>query len=136
MLLKVGQTASLSKTFQDSDIQMFADLSLDTNPIHLDDVYAHKTRFGRRIVHGMLIGGLISAVLGTQLPGPGAIYIQQTLKFRAPVFLGDTVTATAEMVSIRPDKPIVTLDTICRNQSGLVVVEGEATLLVPTGEEH
>lgn len=134
--LEVGQTASLSKTFQDSDVRAFANLSLDINPIHLDDAYARETQFGRRIVHGMLTGGLVSAVLGTKLPGPGAIYLQQTLKFLAPVFIGDTVTATVQIVSVRAHKPVVTLDTVCRNQDGLVVLEGEAVLLVPVSNKR
>ena len=115
---------------------MFSNLprfSGDHNPVHLDEAYAAKTRFGHPIAHGMLVAGLISAVLGTELPGPGSIYLSQTLHFRAPVYIGDQVTATVEVVAIRPDKPIVTMKTVCTNQSGQIVLEGEAVLLLPQG---
>ena len=102
----------------------------DKNPVHLDDAYARTTRFGGRIAHGMLTAGLISAVLGTKLPGPGAIYLNQTLKFTAPVRIGDTITATAEVTAYREDKRIVTLKTDCTNQRGELVLTGEAVLLM------
>src|SRR5579875_644958 len=95
--LQIGQTASLAKTITEADIVLFAAVSLDTNPVHLDEETASQTRFGGRIAHGMLSAGLISAVLGTRLAGPGTIYMGQTLRFRAPVKIGDTVTATAEI---------------------------------------
>ena len=129
--LKVGDTAELAKTLTDAQVRDFAEMTGDLNPIHLDDDYAATTQFGRRIVHGVLVSGLISAVLGTKLPGPGAIYLSQTLQFRKPVFLGDTVTALVEVLKIREDKPIVTVRTICRNQDGIVIIEGEAVLIVP-----
>jgi len=129
--VKVGDKASLTKTYSASDVTTFAAISGDTNPVHLDEAYAQKTRFGHRIVHGMLTASLISAVLGTQLPGPGSIYLSQTLQFRAPVYLDDTVTAWIEVVSVREDKGIVTLKTMCPNQVDKVVLEGEALLLVP-----
>src|ERR1700716_1735419 len=118
MNLKVGDTASLTKTITDSDIRAFAELSGDRNPIHLDDEYAATTRFGRRIAHGMLAASLISTVLGTELPGTGTIYLSQNSRFLAPVYPGDTVTARVTVTNIREDKPTVTLETICENQSG------------------
>jgi 3-hydroxybutyryl-CoA dehydratase len=131
-MLKVGDSASRSHTFHDEEVRTFARISGDTNPVHLDEEYAARTRFGRRLVHGMLTAGLISAVLGTQLPGPGSIYIRQTLAFRAPVYIGDTITATVTLKALREDKPIGTFETVCRNQNGDVVLEGEAVLLLPS----
>ena len=128
-MIKIGDSASTTKTFTDSDVRTFAEISGDKNPIHLDEEYAAQTRFGRRLVHGILTSGMISALLGMRLPGPGSIYIKQTLNFRAPVYIGDTITATVTVAKIRPDKPIVTLDTVCENQDGRVVIDGEAVLL-------
>ena len=130
MTLKVGDTASLSKKITDDDIRAFAEISGDCNPVHLDDQFAQTTRFGRRIAHGMLVGSLISAVLGNQLPGKGSIYLNQSLQFLAPVCLDDTVTARVSVTRIRDDKQIVTLETICENQHGEVVIRGEAVVLV------
>ncbi len=130
-MVKVGDSAELTRTFGDEDVRAFARISGDNNPVHLDDEYAAGTRFGRRLVHGMLTAGLISAVLGTQLPGPGSIYLSQTLKFRAPVFIGDAVTARVTVKAVREDKPIVTFETACFNQEGVKVLEGEAVLMVP-----
>lgn len=129
--LTLGQKATLSKTFTEADVIAFADASGDHNPVHLDEAYAQTTRFGKRIAHGMLVAGLISAVLGTQLPGPGTIYLGQELSFKAPVFLGDTVTAVIEVATVREGKPIATLTTNCYNQDGTLVIEGKATVLVP-----
>ncbi len=129
-MVKVGDYAELTRTFSDEDVRAFAHISGDSNPIHLDDEYAAGTRFGRRLVHGMLTAGLISAVLGTQLPGPGSIYLSQTLKFRAPVFIGDTITARVTVKAVREDKPIVTFKTVCLNQEGKKVLEGEAVLIL------
>lgn len=128
--LTVGDHASRTMTITDETIRTFADLTGDHNPVHLDDAYAAGTRFGRRIAHGMIAAGLISATLANDLPGPGTVYLGQTLQFRAPVFPGDTVTATVEVKSVRPDKPIVVLTTVCTNQDGARVLEGEATVLV------
>lgn len=125
----VGDTASLSKTVTDADIVLFAGVSLDTNPVHLDATYAAKTRFGGRIAHGMLSAGLISACIGTRLPGPGSIYLSQSLKFRAPVRIGDTVTATVTVVAVKDGKPLYTLETTCTNQDGEVLLAGEAVIL-------
>ena len=130
MNFKVGDQASVSKTITDEDIRVFADLVGDHNSIHLDDEYAGKTRFGRRIAHGMLSASLISTVIGTRLPGPGSVYLKQSYQFVAPVFPGDTVTARATITKIREDKPIITLETVCLNQDGQLVVKGEALVLL------
>ncbi len=130
-MLKIGDSASLTKTFTDEDVRSFAKISGDTNPVHLDDNFAASTRFKQRLVHGMLTAGLISAVLGTKLPGPGSIYLNQSITFRAPVFINDTITATVKVSGIREDKPILTLETVCTNQDGAVVLDGEAVLLLP-----
>ncbi len=131
-MISIGDSASLSKTFTDEDVRSFAHISGDKNPIHLDDEFAAGTRFKKRLVHGILTSGLISAVLGMQLPGPGSIYIRQTLNFRAPVFIGDTITASVKVIKVREDKPLVTLKTVCTNQDGTVVIDGEAMLLIPS----
>jgi 3-hydroxybutyryl-CoA dehydratase len=130
MNLKVGDTASLSKEITDVDIRAFAELSGDFNPIHLDDEFARTTRFGRRIAHGMLGASLISTVLGTKLPGEGTIYLSQTLQFLAPVFPGDTVTAKVVVTKIKEGKPIITLETVCENQRGETLIQGEAVVLM------
>ena len=130
MIPALGETASLTRTVTESDVQQFADLVGDHNPVHVDDTFAKKTRFGRRIAHGMWGVSLISAVLGTRLPGPGTIYLSQTIQFLAPVYPGDTVTAEVTVVKVREDKPIVTLETLCQNQDGEVVLKGEAVVLV------
>jgi 3-hydroxybutyryl-CoA dehydratase len=128
--LQPGDTASRTTTITDEMIRAFAALTGDSNPVHLDDAYAAGTRFGRRIAHGMIAAGLISAALANDLPGPGTVYLSQTLQFKAPVFPGDAITTTVEVKTIRPDKPIVTLRTICTNQDNKVVLEGEAVVLV------
>ena len=129
--IRVGDQATLTRTVSAADVRAFADLTGDRNPVHLDAAFAAQTRFGRPIAHGMLCGGLISAVLGTQLPGPGALYLQQTLQFKAPTFVGDSIIVLVTVVAVREDKPVVTLRTECRDQDGKVLVEGEAVLLVP-----
>jgi len=100
------------------------------NPFHIDEEFARQARFGTRIVHGMLVTGLITAVLGSKLPGPGTIYLHQELDFRHPVYIGDTVTAVVEVLHVREDKPVVTLSTNCYNQNEVLVVEGKAIVLV------
>jgi 3-hydroxybutyryl-CoA dehydratase len=130
MALQVGDTASLTKTITDEDIRAFADLTGDHNPVHLDDEFARQTRFGRRIAHGMLGAGLISAVLANKLPGTGTVYLSQSLSFVAPVYPGDAVTARVTVRKVREDKPIVTLETVCTNQRGETVIKGEAVVLV------
>jgi 3-hydroxybutyryl-CoA dehydratase len=125
----MGQIASMSKTVTEADIQMLADVTLDRNPVHLDDAFAKRTRFGGRIAHGVLAIGLISAVLGTQLPGLGTIYLSQQVKFLAPVRPGDTIKAVVEVVALRPEKRIVTLKTNCYNQDNQAILTGEAVVL-------
>jgi 3-hydroxybutyryl-CoA dehydratase len=127
--LQPGDKASRTTAITDQMIRLFADLTGDTNPVHLDDAYAAGTRFGRRIAHGMIAAGLISAALANDLPGPGTVYLSQTLQFKAPVYPGDTIITTVEVKSVRPDKPIVTLTTYCKNQNDVVVLEGEAVVL-------
>ena len=129
--LRIGQAASIGKTVSEADILMFAAVSLDTNPAHMNAEYAATTPFKERIAHGMLSAGLISAVLGTLLPGPGTIYLGQTLQFRRPVKLGDTVTATVEVTALDPANRRVTLKTTC-TVAGKAVITGEATVLPPT----
>jgi 3-hydroxybutyryl-CoA dehydratase len=131
MKIEIGATASRIKTFTDEDVRGFAQVSGDTNPVHLDDTYAATTRFGRRLVHGMLTASLISAALANDLPGEGTIYMSQTLQFKAPVFIGDTITATVEVIQFREDRRIATLATTCTNQAGQVVLTGEAVVLAP-----
>lgn len=130
MTLSVGDTASLTKTITDEDVRAFAELTGDRNPVHLDDAYAATTRFGRRIAHGMLAASLISAALAGELPGRGTVYLSQSLRFTAPVFPGDTVTARVTVTHVREDKPIITLETVCTNQGGEAVVRGEAVVLL------
>ena len=130
MKLRIGDTAEFSKTISDADVHVFAELTGDRNPVHLDEEYASKSRFGRRIAHGMLTASLVSSVLANQLPGEGTVYLSQSLKFVAPVYLDDTVTARVTVTNIREDKPIATLETICVNQRGELLIKGEAVVLV------
>lgn len=130
MELKIGETFSIERQVTDELVRQFADLSGDHNPLHLDDEYAKTTRFGKRIAHGMLSGAFVSAVLGQRISVQKIVYLSQTLKFVAPVFIGDTITTTARVATIRSDKPIVTLETTCTNQSGEIVVEGEAAIML------
>lgn len=130
MELKSGDTFAVERLVTDELIRRFADLSGDFNPIHLDEEVAARSRFGRRIAHGMLSGAFISAVLGNEFSERNIVYLSQSLKFLAPVFIGDTVTATATVTNIREDKPVVTLETVCTNQNGDVVVKGEAVVMI------
>ena len=127
---RVGERASSTKTITEADVTTFSGLIGDFNPIHVDAEYARKSRFGRRVAHGMFSGGLISAVLGNKLPGPGSIYLSQQIEFLAPVYIGDTITAAVEVTAWRPDKRIITLKTDCHNQDGKQVMTGQAVLLV------
>ena len=129
MKFKVGDSAEITKTITEADIQAFAEVTGDHNPIHLDDEFAKSTRFGRRIAHGMLTASLISSVLANKLPGEGSVYLGQSLQFVAPVFPGDEVTARVTIKQIRDDKPILKLETICVNQHDETVICGEATVL-------
>ena len=127
--MNVGDSAEITKTIEQSDINAFADVTGDHNPVHMDETFAQTTRFGRTIAHGMLSASLISAVLANKLPGAGSIYLGQTLQFVAPVFPGDTITARVTVKEIRADKPIVKLETVCINQRDEIVIRGEATVL-------
>ena len=128
--LKEGMSASFGKTVTDADVMMFAGVSGDTNPVHLNNDFASKTMFKGRIAHGIFGAGLISAVLGTKLPGPGCIYVNQNLKFKAPVRIGDTLVARVTVKAINSEKKLVTLDTVC-TVADKPVIEGEATVMVP-----
>lgn len=126
----IGQTSSLKKTFSSEEVKAFAELSLDRNPIHLNEAYAEQTIFGNRIVHGFLVGSLISAVFGTQLPGEGAIYLHQEMNFRKPVYHGEEITATVTVTNIKKEKSILYFDTKCENGRGEIVIDGNAVLKV------
>ena len=129
--LEVGMTRGLSKTIEDYDIGLFAEVSTDRNPVHLDDAYAQDTIFGGRIAHGMLTAALISAVIGEQLPGHGTIYLRQSLTFLAPVRPGDRVEATVSVAQIDYARRRVTLDCACR-VGDTVVLKGDALVLAPS----
>lgn len=128
--LQVGQSATIGKTITEADILLFAGVSGDVNPAHLNQEYAEQTVFKGRIAHGMLSAGLVSAVLGTKLPGFGTIYLSQNLKFKAPVKIGDTVNATVSVKEIVVEKNRVVLETVCKVKD-TVVLEGEAVVLAP-----
>jgi 3-hydroxybutyryl-CoA dehydratase len=129
--LKLGDSAYFEKTISESDVYLFAGITGDLNPAHINEVAAQKTRFGGRIAHGMLVSSLISAVLGMQLPGPGTIYLSQNLKFLAPVMIGDTIKAQVEVIHLDDLKKRVTLKTQCLKNDGTLVVDGEAIVLAP-----
>jgi len=129
MTFKVGDSAEITKTIEQADIDAFARVTGDHNPVHVDEEFAKTTRFGKRIAHGMLTASLISAVLANELPGEGSVYLGQTLQFVAPVFPGDEITARVTVKEMREDKPIVKLETVCVNQRDEVVIRGEATVL-------
>lgn len=126
--MNVGDSAEFSKTVTETDIYGLAGITGDFNPAHVDEEYAKTTYFKKRIAHGMLSAGFISTVLGTKLPGCGAVYMKQDLTFLAPVFIGDTITARAEVMDINVEKNRVTLKTTCTNQEGTVVLDGTAML--------
>lgn len=128
--LTVGQSAEMSRVVGAADIEAFADVSGDINPVHLDEAYAKGTAFGERIAHGMLGASYISAILGTRLPGPGAIYLSQNLRFRRPVKIGDLVVARATVTSLDDAKGRATLETVCE-VGGKTVIDGEAVVIVP-----
>jgi len=122
--IKVGDTASFTKTVTEADIMNFAEVSGDFNPVHVDAEFASQSMFKERIAHGMLSASYISALLGNQLPGPNTLYLGQTLNFKNPVKIGDTVTATVTVTEKRDDKRILKLDTTVTNQRGDVVIDG------------
>jgi len=130
MDIKIGDKFSTSKQITDAVVRAFAELSGDFNPIHVDKEFAKTTRFGKRIAHGMISGALLSAVLGYEFRERKIVYLHQTMKFIQPVFIDDTVTATATIVNIREDKPIVTLETVCTNQNGETTLTGEAVVMI------
>ncbi len=127
--LKVGEKAAIMKTIIEQDVNLFAKVSGDDNPVHINDDFARQTRFKERIAHGMLAASLVSMVVGTKLPGPGAIYLSQTLNFKAPVYFGDTIWVEVEVIEKIDKKKFVKLKTECSNQIGVVVLEGEALVL-------
>ena len=132
--LEIGMSASFAKTVTDADVVLFAGVSGDTNPVHLNQEFAEQTMFKGRIAHGMLSAGFISAAFGTKLPGPGCIYLSQNLKFRAPVKVGDTVTALVTVKAMDMERRRVTFDTVCKVHDR-VVVDGEALLMVASRAE-
>lgn len=132
--LKPGMTASFAKTVTEADILMYAGVSCDINAVHLNEEYAKTTMFGGRIAHGMLTAGFISAVLANKLPGPGTIYLGQTLKFKAPVRIGDTVTATVTVREVVAEKKRVVLDAVC-SVGGKAVLEGESTVMCTSAKD-
>jgi 3-hydroxybutyryl-CoA dehydratase len=127
--IEVGDTAELTKTITETDVVLFAGITGDFNPAHINQAWAENTHFHGRIAHGMLLGGMISAVLGMYLPGPGTIYLSQELRFLAPVHMGDTITARVEVEELIKEENRVRLRTICQNQKGIVVVDGTAIVL-------
>lgn len=129
--IQIGDSASFTKTVTETDIIMYAGISGDFNPAHMDAEAAKKGMFGQRIAHGMLSAGFISNVLGTQLPGPGTIYMGQELRFVKPVFVGDTVTATATVTERIEEKNRLKLETVVTNQRGEAVITGTATVMPP-----
>ena len=133
--LKVGDAAELAKTVSESDIYLYAGVTGDFNPAHINEAYAQKTFFKTRIAHGMLAAGFISAILGSHLPGPGTIYVRQELNFLAPVRIGDTITARVEVVEITPEEKRVRLRTTCVNQDGTIVLDGEAIVSPPKAKK-
>lgn len=128
--IKIGDSASFTKTITESDVYTYAGITGDLNPAHINEVEAEKGIFKTRVAHGMLTAGLVSAVLGMQLPGPGTIYLGQELKFTKPVYFGDTITAKVEVTEIVKEK-ILKLKTTCTNQKGEVVLEGVASVMPP-----
>ena len=129
--LEIGQNAAFSKTISESDVYLFAGVTGDMNPAHINSEYSKSSIFCERVVHGMLSASLISTVLGTELPGRGTIYLQQEVKFIAPVHFGDTITATVQVTEKNIVKNRVKLRTVCTNQNGVIVVDGEAIVIPP-----
>ncbi len=129
--IQVGDAAEFAKTISESDIYLYAGVTGDLNPAHINAAYAEKTFFKARIAHGMLSAGFISAILGTKLPGPGTIYMKQELKFLAPVYIGDTITARVEVIEVVEEKNRIRLRTTCSSQDGTLVLDGEAVVSPP-----
>ena len=129
--MELGQSASFSKTITETDVSLFAGISGDLNPAHMDETFASQSMFKGRIAHGMLCGSLISTVLGMYLPGPGSIYLNQNLKFLAPVYFQDTLTATCTVKELKSEKNIIVFECEVINQKGTLVITGEATIMPP-----
>jgi 3-hydroxybutyryl-CoA dehydratase len=129
--LRVGDRAEFSKTITETDVYLYAGVTGDLNPAHINEEYAKKTFFKTRIAHGMLLAGLISGVLGNKLPGPGTVYIRQELNFLAPVRMGDTITASVEIIEIMAEAKRIRAKTTCVNQEGTLVLDGEAIVSPP-----
>jgi 3-hydroxybutyryl-CoA dehydratase len=127
-VFKVGQKESVTVTITDEMVRAFADLSGDRNPVHVNDEFAAKTRFKKRIAHGMLLGGLLSRVAGMMLPGPGTIIISQDIRYKGPCYIGDTVTAEISIIHVRADKPIIKVASRVTNQNGEALIDGGAIL--------
>ena len=133
--LKVGDTAEIQKTISETDVYLYAGITGDLNPAHLNEEYARGTFFKTRIAHGMLIAGLISTILGNKLPGPGTIYTHQSVDFLAPVRFGDTITARAEITELDSERNRARLKTTCMNQEGTMVLDGEALVSPPKSKK-
>lgn len=129
--LAIGDTATSTKTVTDTDVVLYAAVTGDLNPMHVDEAIAGASRFGARIAHGMLTAGHLSALMAAQLPGPGAVYVSQSLRFVRPVRIGDAITSRVEVRELFPAKRIVQLATTCSNQHGKIVLDGVAMILVP-----
>ena len=129
--IKVGDTAEFAKTVTETDIYLYAGITGDFNPAHVNEVYAKNTFFKTRIAHGMLTAGFISAIIANQLPGPGTIYLKQDLSFLAPVHIGDTITVMVEILELIPEKNRVRIKTTCSNQDGVIVISGEGLVSPP-----
>ena len=130
MDLKIGDRAIIKKAFTEDEVKFYANISNDSNPIHLDKEYAKSTIFKERIVHGVLVGSLFGGMLGSKLPGTGTIHLGQTMKFKKPIYINEEVKAIIEVIKIREDKRIVTFKTICYNSSNEIAIEGEAVVKV------
>ncbi len=132
--IKIGDSAVFQKTISETDVYLYAGITGDINPAHINEEHSKNSMFKGRIVHGMLTAGLISAVLGVQLPGPGTIYLGQELKFTAPVRFNDTIEARVEVIEINPEKNRIKLETTCTNQNKEIVLKGVATVMPPKKE--
>lgn len=134
--VQIGDSAEMSKVISDRDVRTFAEISGDRNPVHLDDEYAAGTVFGKRIAHGALTTALISAILGMLLPGPGTIFLGQSYSFKAPVYIGEEITAHLDVIAYREDKRITTLKAEVVKQDGTLVMEGEVVVIAPQPGEN
>ncbi len=127
---KIGDKAILSKAFTESEVECFAKISFDDNPVHLNQEYAEGTVFGQRIVHGLLVASLFSGLIGGKLPGHGTIYLGQNMSFKAPVYINENIEASVEVIKVREDKPILTLKTLCVKNDGTIAIEGKAVVKI------